>query len=172
MDGLTLRFTKQRDGGSVLACTRADGSQTVQHHRGHQAAFFPLHDLTHYAVETELALVDGFYGLIAVGWDIDDTTGKGARGPIPPRAIAVEHLAGAIDLERSGAIQWTAETLNAHMRTMASKEGWPAPRDVTAAELERVRASMRSLLDRWAAIAPGGTLDLSFDYPLARARRS
>jgi hypothetical protein len=172
MGVLVIQITKQRDGGALLVCTRADGSRTVQQHRGHQAAFFPLHDLTHFVVETELGLAEGFYGLIAAGWDIDDTNGLGARGPIPPQAIAIEHLAGAIDLERSGAIRWTAEALNAHLRAMASQEGWPALRDVTDAELERVRELMRSLLARWAAVTPGGTLQLSFDYPTARDRRS
>ena len=51
MSTLTVRITKRTDGGAVLKCVRADGSETWQKQEGKQAAFFPLHDLTHFAVE-------------------------------------------------------------------------------------------------------------------------
>ena len=172
MTPLDLRFTKQADGAAVLRCTRADGSVTFQRHAGAQAVFYPLHDLTHYAVESELGVAGAFFGLVAAGWDIEDTTGKGARGPIPPDAMAVEYLVGALDLERAGSVAWSAETLNAHACAMASKDGRPAPRALTETELERVRDRIRTLIERWASIPPGGTLALSFDVPSAPARRS
>ena len=79
MELLGIRLTKRMDGGSVLRCVRADGSVTWQKQDRH-AAFFALHDLTHFAVESTLGFRDGFFGLVAQGWDIDDTTGKGTRG--------------------------------------------------------------------------------------------
>lgn len=172
MTTLALLFTKQPDGTAVMRCTRADGSVTFQRHAGALAAFYPLHDLTHYAVESELGIAGAFFGLVAAGWDIEETTGKGTRGPIPPDAMAVEYLVGALDLERAGSVVWTAETLNAHARAMASKDARPAPRAITDAELERVRDRIRTLLERWASVAPGGTLALSFDVPPVSARRS
>ena len=60
MPELVLQFTKRKNGGALLRCIRADGSSTWQRHAGNRAAFFPLHDLTHYAVETELGFVRGF----------------------------------------------------------------------------------------------------------------
>src|SRR5688500_15660047 len=101
MPNLLIQITKRPGGGAGLRCTRADGSATWQRQQGRQASFFPLHDLTHYAVETELGFRDGFYGLIAQGWEIDETTGKSARGPLPPGSIVVEHLVGLLDLERT-----------------------------------------------------------------------
>lgn len=169
---LTLRFVKQPDGGSVLRCTRADGSVTFQRHAGAQAVFYPLHDLTHFAVESELGVAGAFFGLVASGWELEETTGKSARGPIPPDAMAVEYLVGALDLERAGSVEWTAQSLNAHARAMASKDGRPEPRALTDADLDRVRGRIRELHARWASVAPGGTLDLSFDVPSAPARRS
>lgn len=68
----------------MLRCVRPDGSVTGQKQEGAHAGFFPGHDLTHFAVETELGSTMACYGLIASGWDIDDTTGKGSRGPLPP----------------------------------------------------------------------------------------
>ena len=51
---LTIRITKRADGRASMRCERPDGSATWQSHRGRQASFFPLHDLTHYVVETEM----------------------------------------------------------------------------------------------------------------------
>lgn len=54
------------------------------------ARFFPLHDLAHYALETVLSATHGFYGLVAAGWEIDDSTSKDTRGPLPDGAVAIE----------------------------------------------------------------------------------
>src|SRR5262245_55810834 len=72
---LRIRFTKRPDGAVVLQCVRRDGSATWERH-DKQAVFFSFHDLSHFAVETVLGFGRGFYGLIADGWDIADTTGR------------------------------------------------------------------------------------------------
>ena len=99
---LRVQLTKRPDGGAVLRCVRADGSATWQRQDGPRAMFFPFHDLTHLAVESTLGFRAGFYGLIADGWDIDDTGGKGRRGRLPPEAVLVEHVVGLFDRERVG----------------------------------------------------------------------
>src|SRR6185295_7095747 len=83
---LRVQFTKRTDGGVVLRCLRRDGSVTWQRHEK-QAIFFSFHDLSHFAVETGLGFQSGFYGLLADGWDIGDTGGKGARGKLPPDSV-------------------------------------------------------------------------------------
>jgi hypothetical protein len=83
-----------------LRCVRADGSATWQKQGTRHAAFFALHDLTHVAVESTLGFRNGFFGLVAQGWEIDDTTGKGARGPLPSGAAEVEYIVGTLDAER------------------------------------------------------------------------
>lgn len=138
---------------------------TWQRQEGRQAAFFPLHDLTHYAVEHELGLRDGFYGLIAAGWDIAATQGKGARGPLPAETLVVEHLVGMLDTERASGTEWTAADINRQAALFANAGGRPAPRALTDAELARVRARVRELFGRWAGLAPGGTIELDFDRP-------
>ena len=154
----------------MLQCRRADGSATWQRQDGRQAAFFPLHDLTHYAVETELGFRDGFYGLVAAGWEIADTEGKGARGPLPAETLAVEHLVGMLDTERSSGTEWTAADVNRHAALFAGSGGRPAPRALTDAELARVRERARELFGRWASLAAGDTLELAFDDPSSAAR--
>ena len=100
---MLIQLTRRADDdGAVLRCARDDGSESWQRQRGTQGRFFPLHDLAHYAVETTLGARQGFYGLVAAGWEIDDTTGKGARGPLPDEALAIENLVGLLDRERAG----------------------------------------------------------------------
>ena len=86
---MRVQITKKADGSGVLRCVRADGSVTWQKQPDRHAAFFALHDLTHFAVETTLGYRQGFFGLVAEGWDFEDTGGKGARGPLPPEAVEV-----------------------------------------------------------------------------------
>src|SRR5437763_15165049 len=81
-----IEFTKRAGGRTVLRCIRADVSVTWQRNKNQHARFFPLHDLTHYAVESELGFTAGFFGLIAAGWNIDENTGESARGPWPTDA--------------------------------------------------------------------------------------
>jgi hypothetical protein len=159
---LKIQFTKRTDGGALLRCVRADGSATWQRQDDNRAAFFPLHDLTHYAVETELGFVRGFYGLIAEGWDIADTTGKGARGPLPAEAIEVEYIVGALGAERAGDPACSAEEFNHLAAAFAKSRGRPEPRPVTDEELTRVRSRAAELFMRLQALPPGGTLELGF----------
>jgi hypothetical protein len=160
---LLIQLTRRADGGTVRRCVRADGSATWQRQEGRQAAFFPHHDLSHYAVESELGFRSGFYGLIAEGWELEETGGKGDRGTLPVEAVAVEHLAGVLDLERAGGVEWTAADVNRHAAAFAASGGRPPPRAVTDAELARVRARVLELFARWRGLPPGATLELSFD---------
>src|SRR5579864_3783742 len=108
---LKIQITKRPDGSGLLRCLRADGSVTWQKQERH-AAYFALHDLTHFAVESTLGFRHGFYGLIADGWDVDDTTGNGPRGPLPDEAVEVEYFVGSFDQERAAGTTWTAEEFN------------------------------------------------------------
>jgi hypothetical protein len=77
---------------------------------------------THYAIETTLGCRQGFFGLIASGWDIEDTTGKGARGPVPEQTAEVESLVGLFDSERGSGVLWTGRLPPpCHVATTASR---------------------------------------------------
>jgi hypothetical protein len=161
---LIIEFAKQKDGTSVLRCVRADGLMTWQKQEGKHAAFFPLHDLTHYAVETELGFRRGFYGLIAEGWDITETTGKTARGALPNETLEVEYLVSAFSAERASGDVASAEEFNQLAATFARAKGMPEPRQLTDAELKRVRTRFDELVERWRGLPGGETLTL--DFPL------
>jgi len=100
MNDLLIRIKKKSDGSAALSCLRADGSVTWQRQDGQQGRFFPLHDLTHFAVETILGHTRGFYGLVAEGWELTDFGNAWPRGPLPPVALVVEFIVGFLD--RSG----------------------------------------------------------------------
>ena len=159
---LAIHITKRPDGGSVLKCIRGDGSETWQKQTGHQAAFFPLHDLTHYAVERELGIRDAFYGLIAAGWSIDDTTGKGARGALPPDAVFVENVVGTLDTERASGTRWTAAEFNENTARFAANGGRPVPRQLTDDDLANIRRRRAELFAQWQALTPGQSITLEF----------
>jgi hypothetical protein len=152
---MLIEISKRADGVGVLRCTRQDGSVTWQKQAKH-GAHFALHDLTHFAVETALGYRRGFFGLIADGWEVDDTTGKSARGPLPAEAVEVERIVGLFDSERGSGMLWTLEEFNQF-----------APRTLTDADIQSVRALRGALFQRWSAVAPGETLELTFDLAVA-----
>ncbi len=156
---MLIQITKRADGGGVLRCVRADGTVTWQK-QGRHAAFFALHDLTHFAVESTLGLERGFFGLVEEGWDLEDTTGKGARGPLPAEAMVAEHIVGLFDAERGSGVIWTADEFNEF-----------ATRPLTDDELARIRACRSDLFKQWFALPPGQTLDLVYGPALLRRGR-
>lgn len=166
---MRVELVRRADGRTTLRCTRADGSVTWQTRRTEHAAFFALHDLTHYAVETELGFREGFFGLVARGWEIDDTTGKGRRGPLPPEALVVEQLVGALDRERTSPTAWPASEFRALLAPAASRPGAPVP-DVTDDALARVRTRVGELAERWMSLGPDEALVLEFDEGAAAVR--
>lgn len=135
---------------------------TWQKQQGSHAIFFPLHDLTHYAIETELSFGRGFYGLISAGWDIEETTGKTARGPLPDEAIEVEYIVSALAAERATDAVSTAEEFNQLAEIFAGTKGLAQPGLLTGADLIRVRSRIDELFLRWRTLAPGDTLELAF----------
>ena len=148
---LHIEIVKQSDGAGVLRCTRQDGSVTWQRQVKH-AVHFALHDLTHYAVETTLGYHRGFFGLIAGGWDLEDTTGKGARGALPAEAAEVEQIVGLFDSERGSGVLWTVDEFNE-----------VAPRTLTLAQIQSIRLRRADLFHKWFAIPPGEKLQLQFE---------
>jgi len=150
---MLVEIVKRADGAGVLRCVRDDGSVTWQKQKDRHAAFFSLHDLTHFAVETVLK-GRGFFGLIAEGWDIEDTTGKGARGPLPPEAGLVESVVGLFDGERAAGVPWTLEQFH--------EFGGPGASNLTLEQIEAIRHCRSELFQKWFAVPAGETLRLQF----------
>jgi len=158
-----VQIIKKADRSGVLRCVRDDGSTAWQKQTDRHAAFFALHDLTHFAVETTLGYRRGFFGLVAEGWDFEDTTGKGARGPLPPEAGEVEGIVGLFDAERAGGQIWTVDEFN----EFAAMKG---TRTLTFDEIIRVKKKRGELFQQWSAVEPGATLELTYEHPALTGR--
>lgn len=146
---------KRADGSGLLRCIRADGSVSWQKQPARQAVHFTHHDLTHYAVETTLGYEQGFFGLVASGWEIEDTTGKGRRGPIPEEATEVESVVGLLDQERASGATWTAAEFAQSVRQGLTRK-------LDEAGLRAIRSRRGELFRRWAAVETGGKLELEY----------
>lgn len=155
---MVIQLKKGRDGPSTLACVRADGSRTW----GREHPFFPLHDLTHCAVESVLGFDQAFFGLIAAGWDIDDFAKPGASARMPPQALLAEHVVAMFDREGALPRLMTAAEFNEAIISSLAPADRARFKPVTAAELASVRALRQALDSRWRGLAPGTTLEVEF----------
>ncbi len=160
---MLVQFTKRTDGSGVLRCVRDDGSTAWQKQNDRVAAYFALHDLTHFAVESTLGYKRGFFGLIAEGWEFDDTTGKGAHGALPAEAAEVEGLVGMFFAEMASRTIWSAEDFNSSIATYFAQGGMAvAARRLTEEELAAVRSRRNELFREWENVAAGKMLELKF----------
>lgn len=164
MPDLLIRIKKKSDGSAALTAIRADGSTTWQRQDGQLGRFFPLHDLTHYAVETTLGLRRAFYGLVAEGWDLSDF-GKRPSGELQRGEAGFgEVVVGFFDLERATGIVETVDALNEKIRMFYTDRRLPCPtRAITEEEVARIRERRAELFARWRALPAGQAIELAFD---------
>jgi hypothetical protein len=159
---LTIALTRRSDGAVVFSLTRADGATTWQKRVGPTAEFFAVHDLTHYAVETELGFKRAFYGLVAEGWNLTDFGRPWPRGPLPPEALPAEVIVGYLDTARAAGERLTAEACNSSAAAYFANAGLASSVAVTDAVLDRIRARLSELVWRWHALPPGETMELTW----------
>ena len=159
---LRIRFSRRTDGSVVLHCSRRDGTSTWQRQDARRSAFFVGHDLRHFAVETTLGIRHGFFGLIADGWSIADTEGKGPRGSLPADALLTEQLVGLLDRERlGGAAPLAASEVKTQLARLPAAIGGEILDALTDDQLDRIRALAAELHARWAATE--SDMELEFD---------
>jgi hypothetical protein len=163
MPDLLIRIKKKSDGSAALSCVRADGSVTWQRQEGEQGRFFPIHDLTHYAVETALGHRRGFYGLVAEGWDLTDFGAPWPKGRLPADLDPSELIVGFLDVERAGGQEWSAAEFNEHAANYYAQRGLSGSCRVTDDQLERIRGLLRELTARWIQLPPRESIELPFE---------
>lgn len=160
---LRIRLKKGADGRiASFALHRSDGTFTVQRNPN---AFFPAHDLTHYAVETTLGFRRAFYGLVCEGWEFSDFGTPWPRGPMPgTEAGPAEFIVGFLDIERNTGHMSNAEALTERLAAQGCEIV------VSEEELERIRGVRDALIERWRLLPPGETLELEFTPARLAAR--
>jgi hypothetical protein len=160
---LLVRIKKKTDGGAALSCERADGSVTWQRQEGRLGAFFPLHDLTHFAVESVLGFQNAFYGLVSQGWDISRFEAPGAAKTTPAEALLAELIVGFFDVERATGHAENADDFNWKIDTHHDERGLPRTSfRLTDEQLTGIRAKRAELFGLWQSVPPGETLELRF----------
>jgi hypothetical protein len=139
---------------NMLVCTRVDGTSTFQSY-GNQSDFFPVHDLTHVAVETILSFSEGFFGMIASGRDVSETEGE-----ILWQGHMAERLVGILMLDGLGSDPSLEEILGTINPALAA-DGFP-PLELTHNQLTAIRKRRDELVLRWHSLPNDDCLSLDF----------
>ena len=164
MPDLLIRIKKKNDGAAALTAVRADGSSTWQQQNGQTGRVFPLHDLTHYAVETTLGTRDAFFGLLSQGWEMTDFGSPWPKGHPPLEAVLVELLVGYFDLERMIDTATSAAEINQRIAAAFPEGTQPyMPFRIDDEQVEQIHRARAYLFARWAAVPVGDSLELPFD---------
>ena len=158
MPQLTVRFTRGKDKKDVLSVTREDGSQSWQH----QQPGIPVHDLTHFAVESTLHLSNGFYGLLVQGWDITRLTAKDVRAQLPVEGLWTEFVVGLVQTERLSPEPLSAGEFNELLEKEKTNFRLTYDRRITDDELFEIRRSFLALYSQWRNLKPGESMSLTF----------
>ena len=125
------------------------------------------HDLVHLVVESRFGVTRGVWGRVAAGADLARINAAAnkmggndkyrALGDDLDQVMLAEVLANAPWLRLD-----EAPTVTAVLEHMSAQVAVPA--SVTAESIERVRAELFALREKWRALAPKGSL--TFRYPL------
>lgn len=164
---LILQLARRADGLGALTLIRDDGTRTWQRQSDRHAQFFAQHDLTHFAVESELGLRDSFYGLVARGWNFADFAQPWPKGPLPEEALWTETVVGMLDVERAtiaaAGAPLAAEEFAALVAAKLAQSGRDPARVLDGHMLTAIRARRDALLADWRAVAAGSRLELRFE---------
>jgi hypothetical protein len=122
-----------------------------------------LHDLLHFAFETEAGLTQSFYGLLAAGRTLSDTVPDGSSAGLGfPTAEAqlTERIVGPL----TGVVQgkFDAPALLTAIRQLQEAHGEPMPEWLTEALIHRAADRFRRLYGQWRSTPFEATMELRF----------
>src|SRR5262245_30578485 len=155
---MKIQFSRGKDKKDVLSIVRSDGSRSWQH----QQPGIPAHDLTHYAVESELGLRDAFFGLVAKGWDITRLTDRDVRSMLPLEGLWAEFVVGLIQTERLASEPLSADEFNDMLTKELRNRGLVYDRRITEDELFRIRRTFMDIYSSWRLLKPSESITLEF----------
>ena len=105
------------------------------------------HDLVQFVIESELRIVDGFWGTVDAGGTFKSLARKRTK---PGRYVVRASRVGLDEAERVAGVHWDA---------------WRHGRETP------VRAALDAMLERWRALPDGGTLTLEWSAPVVLRSR-
>lgn len=148
---LIVRFTRLSPTQHRFEAIRADGTRET---RELETRSFLLHDLVHFALESEAGLKEGFYGMLARGADYD-TPAAGAP------AMQIESVVGPLQGATKGEVD--ADAFVARFVSVQASIGAQAPAWLTADLIRRALERLRQLQGRWRATPFGQAMELRFE---------
>ena len=151
MSALIVRFTRLNPTHHRFEAIRADGSREL---REFETKSLLLHDLVHFAVESEAKLRGGFYGALAAGADYSAPR-EGSE------AMAIESVVGPLQ----GALKGEIDPVSfvARHRQMQANMGSQSPEWLTADLIARTLERLRQLQGQLRATPFGETMEVRFD---------
>lgn len=152
---MRIRFTRGRNKPDAVSCFRADGTSTYS--KGSLA----VHDLVHYAVETELDLHESFYSLVERGVDISAFNAPRSEWTfeVSDEAGLTEFIVNAFQMEQVNGEPYA--DLNTELRRMCEQNGHRSI-EIPHEAIARVREAVATLLGQWNATEPGEHFELSW----------
>jgi hypothetical protein len=148
---LIVRFTRLNPAQHRFEAIRADGAREAH---TFETRSLLLHDLVHFALESEAKLAGGFYGTLAAGASYN------AARP-GSEAMDIEAVVGPLQSALKGEID--TDAFVARLRAARQSVGETAPDWLTGELIARVLERLRQLQGRWRATPFGKTLELEFD---------
>lgn len=145
---LEAAFVRRRGGPDRVYVTRADGTSTGWDFPSY-GDWLP-HDLCHLVVEEELALTDGFWGLVDLGIEVGLVNNQATL--MRDGAPLVEHA----QLDLTGLME--AEAAVAALTGPGSTEAVALPIEAVAT----IRRRLQALAERWRALDDGDAITLTF----------
>jgi hypothetical protein len=141
-------LTRLSDRTHRFEITRRDGSRddVVLETRS-----YLVHDLTHYAVEAEVPIEDGFYGLLDRGTPLERLNDRTLSEPLSPGLAAAESLVGPMQSLFGGRLDPALFREHCEQRF---------PGLVATGFVDRALERLRRLAGHWAATPFHGTMDL------------
>jgi len=157
---LTLRFTRLSPTHHQFEYRRRDGSgEAIEM----ETRSLLLHDLVHYAVESEAGLRGSFYGLLGKIGGYQELT-VNVIGALGGEVAITERVVGALQ----GALRgddFDGEAFASAMAGYLELHDERPPRWLTPEFVKRVQERLRQLNGRWKATPFGETMELEFPLP-------
>jgi hypothetical protein len=151
MADLRIRFTRIDNQTHRFEAVRPDGSVEM---RVLETRSFLLHDLVHFAVESEAKLRNSFYGQLARGAGYEDLTTGG-------ESAGTEMVVGALQGALKGEVD--AHAFVARLKEMCATLARDPPEWLTPDMIARALERLRQVQGQWRATKFGETLELAFD---------
>jgi hypothetical protein len=156
---MLIRFTKLTNERHRFEIVRESGTSES---REMETRSTLLHDLTHYAVETEARLTSSFYGQLAAGRAYDALTalndGDGREPMQTERVVVFVQTASKEGDWQDVDVQHFAKRIADSL----TATGGEAPAWLDGALIARVRERLRQVYGRWRGTPFGETMELKF----------